>query len=142
MGLHKIIKIVAIILCLVGIVFFGMIISKGDEVVKATGEGVDGYLYVAYVVFALILAFVLIFVLKGLAQGNIKKTLISIGAFLVVVAIAYGLAQGVETPMKDDEVLSASGSRWVGAGLYAFYFLAIVAIGAMLWGGMKKLTSK
>ncbi|MBX2826962.1 MAG: hypothetical protein KTR22_02295 [Flavobacteriaceae bacterium] len=142
MGLHKIIKIVAIILCLVGIVFFGMILSKGDEVVKATGEGVDGYIYIAYIVFALILAFVLIFVLKGLAQGNIKKTLISIGAFLAVVAIAYGMAQGVETPMKDGEVLSASGSKWVGAGLYAFYFLAIVAIGAMLWSGVKKLTSR
>ncbi|MDC8005920.1 hypothetical protein POV27_17840 [Aureisphaera galaxeae] len=143
MGLHKIIKIVAILLCLVGIVFFGMILSKGDEVVKATGEGVDGYIYVAYVVFALILAFVLIFVLKGLAQGNIKKTLLSLGAFLVVVAIAYGLAQGVETPLKEEgEVLSASGSRWVGAGLYAFYFLAILAIGAMLWGSVRKLTSR
>ncbi len=142
MGLHKIIKIVAILLCVVGIIFFGMILSKGDDAVKATGEGVDGYIYVAYIVFALILAFVLVFVLKGLAQGNIKKTLLSIGAFLVVVALAYGLAQGVETPMKDGEILSASGSRWVGAGLYAFYFLAVVAIGAMLWSGVRKLTDR
>ncbi|NND61943.1 MAG: hypothetical protein HKN48_01985 [Flavobacteriaceae bacterium] len=142
MGLYKILKIVALILGVAGLVFWAMLVSKGDDVVKATGEGVDPLMYIAYIVFAIVVLFVLIFVLKGLAAGNIKKTLISIGAFLVVVAISYALAQGVETPLQDGEMLSESGSKWVGAGLYTFYILAIVAIGSMVLSGVKKLTSR
>ena len=82
MGLHKIIRIVALILSIAGIVSLAMIINAGDDTVKATGEGVDGFLYVAYITLALVLFFVLIFVLKGLAGGDIKKTLLSIGVFV------------------------------------------------------------
>jgi len=139
MGLHKILKIVALLLSVVGIFFLASIVAKGDDVVKATGEGLDGILYVAYVMFALVLAFVLVFVLKGVFAGNIKKTLISIGVFLLIVAISYGMAEGVETPLRDNKMLSANGSRWAGAGLITFYILAIAAVGAMAFGGLKKL---
>ncbi|PVW14285.1 hypothetical protein [Marixanthomonas spongiae] len=142
MALHKILKIVAIILSLAGIVFLGMILSKGDDVVKATGEGVDGYLYIAYITLAIVLLFVIIFVLKGIFAGNIKRTLLSILGFLVVVAIGYALASGVETPMQDGKMLSESGSRWVGTGLYVFYILAILAIGSMVFSGIKKMTTR
>ena len=142
MGLHKILKIVAIVLSLVGIVLFAMLLSKGDDTVKATGEGLDGFLYVAYITFAIVVLFVIIFVLKGLMSGNIKNTLISIGAFLAIVVISYVLADGVETPMKDGEVLSASGSKWVSTGLYVFYILGVLAIGAMIFSGFKKITTR
>ena len=58
-------------------------------------------------------------------------------------AIAYfGFANGVETPMKDGEILSASGSKWVGTGLYLFYFLLVIALGLMLYTGIKKTISR
>ncbi len=142
MGLYKILRIVALVLGVAGLVFWVMLVSKGDDVVKSTGEGVDPLMYIAYIVLAIVVLFVLVFVLKGLAGGNIKKTLISIGAFLVVVAISYGMAKGVETPLQDGEMLSEGGSRWVGAGLYTFYILAIVAIGSMVLSGVRKLTSR
>lgn len=142
MALHKILKIVAVILSLAGIIFLGLIISKGDDVVKATGEGVDGYLYVAYITLAIVLLFVIVFVLKGIFAGNIKRTLLSIGAFLVIVAIGYVLSSGVETPMQDGEMLSVSGSRWVGTGLHVFYILAVLAIIAMVFSGIKKMTTR
>ena len=53
--------------------------------------------------------------------------------------IAFLFSSGVETPMKDGEILSASGSRWVGTGIRMFYFLAVIAIGSMLFAGAKKL---
>ena len=117
MGLHKILKIVALILSIVGIIFLAMIVSKGDDVVKQTGEGLDGFLYVAYLTLAIVLFFVVVFVLKGLMAGDIKKTLIVVGAFLAIVIISYVLAEGVETEMRDGEILSANGSKWVSAGL-------------------------
>ncbi len=139
MGLHKILKIVALLLSIVGIVFWAIIVYKGDEVVGATGEGLDGILYAAYVLLAIVLITVIIFVLKGVFEGNVKNTLISVGAFLAVVLISYVLSDGTPMTIKD-EVLSASGSKWVGAGLYAFYILAVIAIGAMVFGGIKKAT--
>ena len=134
MGLHKIIKIVALVLSLVGIVLWFMILTKGS--------GMEGLIYVAYITLALILLFVLFFVFKGIFQGDIKKTLLSVGAFLVVVALAYGLASGVEAEMPNGKILSAGNSRWVGAGLYAFYILAFVAIASMAFGSVKKIISK
>ncbi len=140
MALHKILKIVALLLSIAGIIFLAMIIAKGDTEVAATGAGVDGFLYVAYVIFALTILFVLFFVLKGLASGNIKNTLISVGAFLLIVVIAYVLADGTPMQLKDQEPLSASGSKWVDTGLYTFYIMAILAIGAMVFTGIKKVT--
>jgi hypothetical protein len=142
MGLHKILRIVALILSIAGIIFLAMIVSKGDDVVKQTGEGLDGFLYVAYLTLAIVLFFVVVFVLKGLMAGDIKKTLIVVGAFLAIVIISYVLAEGVETEMRDGEILSANGSKWVSAGLYVFYILGVVAIGSMVLSGVKKLISK
>ncbi len=140
MALHKILKIVALLLSVAGIIFLAMIISKGDKEVAATGAGVDGFLYVAYIIFAITILFVLFFVLKGLAAGNIKNTLISIGAFLLIVVISYVLADGNPMEMQEGEMLSASGSKWVGTGLYAFYIMAVLAVGAMVFSGIKKVT--
>ena len=140
MGLHKILKIVALLLSVAGIIFLAMIIAKGDEAVTATGEGVDGFLYVAYIIFAITILFVLFFVLKGIFAGNIKSTLLSVGAFLLIVVISYVLADGSPMQMQEGEMLSASGSKWVGTGLYAFYIMAILAVGAMVFSGIKKIT--
>ncbi len=139
MALHKILKIVALLLGVAGVIFLAMIIAKGDEAVVATGEGVDGFLYIAYITFAITIAFVLFFVLKGVFAGNIKNTLISVGAFLLIVIISYVLAEGNPMALQDGEMLSASGSKWVGAGLYAFYILAVVAVGSMAFSGIKKI---
>ena len=81
MGLHKILKIVALILGVAGLIFWVLLVAKGDEVVKSTGEGVDPLIYIAYITLAIVLLFVVIFVLKGIFAGNLKKTLLSIGAF-------------------------------------------------------------
>jgi len=139
MGLHKITKILGLVLSVVGAAFLGMIIMKGDIVIKETGEGVDGFIYTTYIIFALVLLAVIVFGLKALFSGNIKNTLMILGAFVVVIGISYGLADGTEMPLTDGGMLSESGSKWIGAGLYSFYILAIVAIGSMIFSGFKKV---
>lgn len=140
MALHKILKIVALLLSIAGVIFLAMIIAKGDTAVAATGEGLDGFLYVAYITFAITLLFVLFFVLKGIFAGNIKSTLLSIGAFVIIVVISYVLADSTPMTMPEGEMLSESGSKWVGTGLYTFYIMAILAIGSMVFSGIKKVT--
>ena len=134
MGLHKILKIVALLLSVAGIVSLVMVLLNGG--------GLDAQLYIAYITLALTLFIVLVYVLKETFSGNLKKTLMSVGAFLLVVIIAYVMAEGVETEMRDGEILSASGSKWVGTGLNTFYILAVVAIGSMIYSGIKKATTR
>ncbi|GAA4894955.1 hypothetical protein GCM10023311_19580 [Flaviramulus aquimarinus] len=143
MGLHKILKIVALVLALLGAVFALLIMAGDDE----TALGMSGnMLYVTYAVLGIVLALVVIFVLKGLFAGDIKKTLITVGAFVAVLFLSYAISSGTDLDLKPftDKGLDVDEgtSKVVGAGLYAFYALAILAIGSMLLGGVKKIFNK
>jgi len=143
MVLHKISKIVALVLGVAGVLLWGMLMIKGDEAVIASGgEGLDSFLYVAYLTFAILLVIVVVFVIKGIANGDVKKTLMSVGAFLLIFVISYILADGVESFTKDGELVTAQTSRFIGTGLYAFYILSVVAVVAMAFSGVKKLTTR
>jgi hypothetical protein len=144
MGLYKIFKIVAMLLGFAGLIFWFLLISKGDDAVKATGAGVAPLLYIAYVIMAIVLGLVTVFVLKGVMSGDVIKTLISVGAFLAVLLISYVMASGsIEglTPADKSEV-TESTSKWVGTGLIAFYILAVVAVTTMAFSGVKKVITK
>jgi accessory gene regulator protein AgrB len=119
-------------------------VSKGDEYVKMTGEGVSPMLYTGYIIMAIVVLMVLLFVVSGVLAGNVKKTLMSVGAFLAVVLISYAMASGSTEglPLVDNKVVSESTSRLVGTGLIAFYILAVVAIFSMVFSGVKKVTTK
>lgn len=140
-------KILTILLGIVGIlsiIFLAMIISTGDEAIKA-GESsgtVNTFMYIGYVILFLTLAFVVVFSLKNIFSNSetLKSTLKGFGAFALLAAISYfGFAKGVETPLKDGDMLSAGGSQLLGAGLYLFYFLLAIAGLSMLFFGIKKM---
>lgn len=140
-------KILTILLGIVGvlsIIFLAMIISTGDDAIKA-GESsgtVNTFMYIGYLVLFLTLAFVVVFSLKNIFSNSetLKSTLKGVGAFALLALICYfGLANGVETPLKDGDVLSAGGSKLLGAGLYLFYLLLALAGGSMLFFGIKKM---
>ncbi len=143
MKLHKIIKVIAFALAIIGAIFAAMIIT-GDE---KTAESMGGnMLYVTYIVLGLVLAMVLIFVIKGLFAGNIKKTLLTVGIFLGIVIISYMMSSGTDLDLnsfsnKGLEV-SEKTSKQVGAGLYTFYILAFLAIASMAYSGIKKIFNK
>ena len=144
MDLQKILKIVAILIGLISIFFLGSILSSGDEAIKA-GESivtVNVFMYVSYAILAIAVLIVLAFTVLNLVSNTsgFKNTLIGIGAFLVLSLLCYfGFANGVESPLKDGNMLSANGSKLIGAGLYLFYFLALIAGLIMLGFGIKKM---
>ena len=148
MNLLKIFRIVTVLLCLAGALFLVLIVSTGDPIIEAAydaGEStssVDNMAYVAYVTFGLILAFVLIFVITNLFtnKGSLKSTLIGGGAFIAILFISYILSGGDTTIYKHSEgVATETASHMVGAGLVAFYILGVLAIGSILFTGIKKL---
>jgi hypothetical protein len=144
MDLQKLLKIVAIFIGVISIFFLGSILSSGDEAIKA-GESsgtVNVFMYVSYAVLALTVLIVLVFTVLNLVSNTsgFKNTLIGIGAFVLLSLICYfGFANGVESPLKDGNILSEKGSKLIGAGLYLFYFLALIAGGIMLGFGIKKM---
>ncbi|WP_136481487.1 hypothetical protein [Cognatitamlana onchidii] len=143
MGLHKILKIAAFALAIIGAIF-ALMIMTGDE---DTAQSMSGnMLYIAYIVLGIVLLLVVLFVIKGLFSGNLKKTLMTVGAFVLVILISYGMSSGSDLDLKpfiDKGVdIDEGTSKTVGAGLYAFYILAILAIGSMLYGGAKKLFNR
>ena len=147
MDLQKLLKIIAAVVGVVSIIFLVTIISTGDDAIKA-GEAessVNTYMYVAYVVLGIAVLGVVLFTLKNLITNaaGLKNTLISIGAFVLLALICYfALATGVETPLKDGSILTEGQSKLVGAGLYLFYALALIAAVTMLVFGVKKSLNK
>lgn len=143
MGLHKILKILAFALAIIGAIFALLIIAGDEDTAQSMGGNL---LYVAYLVLGIVLALVVLFVLKGLFKGDIKKTLTTVGAFLAIVVIAYVISSGTDLdlqPFNDKGLgITEAISKNVGAGLYAFYILAVLAIGSMLYGGVKKIFNK
>jgi hypothetical protein len=160
--MYKILKIVIAVIGLLGVVFLGRIMAAGDTVlqddyVAEAGNSalVDSmfnpFATIIYIVLILILAFVVFFVIKGLLTGggNIKNTLIGVGAFLVILAIGYGVSggdplvgvgEGVNKIYAYDDVYATeSESRLVGGGLVAFYILSVMAIGTLVFSGIKKM---
>ncbi len=139
MGLYKVIKILAFVLAIVGAVFMLMIMTGNEAMI-------DNMLAVTYVTLGLVIAFVLLFVVKGFFEGNIKKTLLTLGAFLAIIGVSYALSSGTDLnlkPFTDKGVdITEGDSKMVGAGLIAFYILAFLAIVSMAFSGIKGLFNK
>jgi len=145
--MHKILKIVAALIGLAGIVFLVRIVAAGDDAIKTGEEAglVDPMAWAAYIILGLTLAFVIFFVLKNLFTNSagLKNTLIGVGAFAVVLIIAYVVSGGDTTPYKNgDEMATSAESTLVGAGLVAFYILLAVAAISMVFAGAKKVINK
>ena len=133
MDLYKIFKVSAIGLSLLGIVFVLLILSD-------VLSGIDMILYNAYVVLFIIISSVLYFGLKNMFsdKSNLMTTLKMIGSFLGLFALCFILASGEETLMREGKILSATSSKFIGAALFMFYSLIIIAIGTMLFFGFFK----
>ena len=149
MNIQKITTLVSASLGVIGLLFLGIIIWTGDDAIEMSAmQGDFGTVsYIIYLAQFILLVTVLItlfFSLKNLAsdKGNLKKSLMSIGAFAIVILIAFLFSSGEETPMQDGEMLSAGGARMVETGIRTFYFLTIIAVGAMAFHSVKKLIKK
>ena len=149
MNIQTIVKIISAIFGLLGVIFLFRIIGSGDEEIKmAASMGdfstVSPLVSLAIAILLITVIITLLFSLLNLASitEKLKKSLIFIGCFAVIVGIAFALSEGVETPLKDGNMLSANGSRWVGTGLRMFYILAALAILSMVLSGAKKLLNR
>ena len=129
---YNILKYTAFGLSLLGILFVLLILS--DYLF-----GIDMILYNAYVVLFIIVSSVLYFGIKNMIgnKSSLMNTLKGIGSFLALFIVCFLIASGEETLMREGKILSATSSKFIGAALFMFYSLIIIASGAMLFFGFK-----
>ena len=149
MNIQKITNILSIGLGVLALVFLVLIISAGDESIEMSAMNGDygfvaAIIYLAFAVLGIVVLSTLAFSIINLLsdKSKLKKAGISIGSFLLVIIIAYIFSEGVETPMQDGKVLSASGSRWVETGIRTFYLLTLIAGGVMISNSIIKIFKK
>ncbi len=149
MNIQTIVKIISAVFGLLGVIFLFRIIGTGDEEIKMAASigdfgTVTPLVSLAIAILLITIIVTVLFSILSLASSpqKLKKSLIFIGCFLLVTGIAYAASTGVETPMKDGKMLSASGSRWVETGLRMFYILTSLAILSMLFSGAKKILKR
>ena len=146
MNTQKIFKYTALVFGFIGLILQVVILNQGDDTIKLNALSgdygvVSTMVTLALIVLAITVSLTLIFSITNLASDpkKLKKALLSIGAFGVVVLVAFLFSSGTETPLKDGDILSAAGSRWIETGLRTFYFLVFIAVGAMLYTGITRL---
>jgi hypothetical protein len=144
--MNKIFNIIKIVFGVVGAILFARILFAGDEAIEADAALQSSilapFMWVSYVILGVTILSVLFFAIKALFTGDIKKTLLSLGGFILVIAISYVVSSGTETALRDGDILSANGSRWVSAGLVSFYILAALAVLAMFLSSVRKIITK
>ena len=113
MNVQKITKIVALVLGVLGLIFQVTILSKGDDAIEMDSfagdfSSVSPMITLALVILAVVVLITVVSSLAALASNpaKLKKALISVAAFALVVLISFVFSEGVETPLKDGEVLS------------------------------------
>lgn len=146
MNIKNITKYVALALGVIGLILQVVILRKGDDAIEMDSlagnfSSVSPMINLAILILIVVVLITLFSSFATLASNaaKLKKAGISIAAFGAVVLLSFLLSEGVETPLKDGDILSASGSRLVETGLRTFYFLAVIAIGAMVFSGIKRL---
>ena len=149
MNFQNIIKIVSGVLGVLGAIFLFRIMNTGDDQIKMDASMGDFSTVTPLIMLAILILTITVFVtitfsLRSLAADTkkLKKSLIMIGIFILIIAVSFGISDGIETPLKDGEILSANGSRWVGTGIRVFYILTVVAFVSMIFSSVKKLISR
>tara|TARA_B100001057_G_scaffold493069_1_gene586799 strand:+ start:927 stop:1334 length:408 start_codon:yes stop_codon:yes gene_type:complete len=101
--------------------------------------GIDIILTIAYLILFAIITSVLFYSFKAIAsdKSSLNNTLKMVGSFLVLFIICFLISSGEETLMRDGKVLSAISSKFIGASIFMFYSLIVIASGAMLYFGVK-----
>lgn len=149
MNLQKITNISVVLLAVLALIVLGVIIAQGDEYIEMSAMqgnfgAVSLMINLALLVLLVTVAMTLVFSVKNLIseKSKMKKAGISIGSFLVVFVLAFVLSSGVETPLPDGGMLSATQSKLVEAGIRTFYLLTIIAGGIMVYFSVSKYFKK
>ncbi len=145
--MHKIVKIALVVVGLIGAALWFFLPESEMPPAEAANDGaLNAMFWITYLLLGIAIAFSLVFALKNLfsSPASLKKSLFVIVGFLVVVGIGFVLASGTDVSIEEmaDRGIETSETtiRRIGAGINVFFILTIIAVGAMLMGGVRKMS--
>ena len=147
--MNKIVKIVLAVVGVIAAIMWYQLPGRDVPVAEAVQSGPMNIMFlIMYILLAVAVFSSLLFTIANLISHpkKLKKTLMVFGGFLVVVVIAYATSSG--TDIDIDEMANRGVAttetvvRRIGTGLNLFFFLVVIAVGLMAWGGLKKVISK
>jgi glucan phosphoethanolaminetransferase (alkaline phosphatase superfamily) len=122
-------------------------LAKNPELFNLAEPAVTPLYALLLVVLAIILVVTLISIFNSLASkpGAFKKVLIPIVLFAIILLIGYMFSTGdnvdLQPFIEKGQNITEATSKKVGAGIISFYVLIALAIGTMIWSGVKKIAS-
>ncbi len=144
--MHKIIKIVLVVIGLIGLALWFMLPGREVPVTEAVENGAMNFMFIiTYLLLGIAVVVSFFFALVNLFSNpaSLKKTLFVVVGFILVVVVAYVLADGsdgtVEEMASRGITTTETTVKRIGTGLWVFFLLTIIAVGAMLWGGIRKM---
>ncbi|WP_297702933.1 hypothetical protein [uncultured Eudoraea sp.] len=147
--MNKIIKIVLVVLGALSAILWYQLPGRDVPASEAVGSGAMNFMFIiTYLLLGFAVVVSLVFTLKNLFANpkSLKKTLMVIGGFVVVVLISYVLASGTDVSIEEMAgrgiETSESTIRRIGTGLNMFFLLVLIAIAAMVMGAFKNMTNK
>jgi len=146
MKVSKILKIVSAIISIVAVYFFVKVSTNGDGIetgdIEAVQSGVQGFMTFTFALLILILGIIVIFVVFDLVKNpaKIKKTVIGLVTFAVLIFLAYAMAEATEVVLNDETIEAGSSlSKNVSAGIILSAILGIIAFGGFIFDSLKSL---
>ncbi len=147
--MNKIVKIVLVVLGVLSAILWYQLPGRDVPASEAVGSTAMNFMFIiTYLLLAIAVAVSLIFTIKGLFANpkSLKKTLMVIGGFVLVVIFSYVLASGTDVSIEEMAnrgiATSETTIRRIGTGLNMFFLLVLIAIVAMALGAFKKMTNK
>ena len=144
--MHKIIKIILIAFSVLGLILWVMLAKEAEVTV---GNGAMNFMFIiTFILLAISVFASLFFGLKNVfaTPEGLKRTLIGVGGLLLIAIISYVAASGTDVDlaaMNKKGLEATEGTvKMIGASLNMFFILTIVAIGAMVVPGIKKMFNK
>ncbi|MCF6168147.1 hypothetical protein [Lutibacter sp.] len=146
--ISKILTLVAGLIGLIGFYFFIRILMIGDEVFE-TDVALQNSVLSPFIYFAQILLIITILISIVFSAVNmvkhpqvLKRTLIGVGALLVILVIAYsfaddGAVMSMGKVLPDGE--AGSISKWVSTGINYSAILGLIGFGAFFFDFAKSL---
>lgn len=117
--------------------------AKGNKVYEFTGI----LLSWSYVLLVATICATILFALRNLAsafKSNSRNALMSLGAlvaFVILLVVTYAIGDGTPIPGLNDASQGFNTSGWLkmtDMWLYSTYVLFILAVVAVIWGGISK----
>lgn len=148
--MYKIVKIGLIVISIIAFILLFFMPDKDMPMADAMQSGgMNAMFILAYILLAAAVIASVIFGLKHMVSspGGLKKAGFAIIGLVVLLGIAYGLSSGtdvsIENMLSANNIVTDAGEiKSVGAGINMFGIMLLVAVALIIWGSVKKATSK